>query len=273
MREKRDEEIRLGRFSEAFATLSPGMTTIPLWVVPKPHSDKSSLVVDHSAGEYSPNSFIASDEASVHLDTLHVLGKALIKVRERHGDTPLVLFKTDVSQAYCCLPMHPLWQLRQIVTICDHHHVDNNNNFGNRGAGRLWVTFFSLVLWIAVVIKLVHDLFAYVDDACSWEFAGRVTFYQPYQKFLLTKQAVLLNLFDEIGVPHEEQKQVFGSPLQIIGFNVDPNTMTITMSHDARAELTTAIRTFANPCQRRSLKDFQCLAGWVNWALNVFPLL
>ena len=51
MREQRDEEIRLGRFSEAFATLSPGMTTIPLWVIPKPHSDKSCLVVDHSAGD------------------------------------------------------------------------------------------------------------------------------------------------------------------------------------------------------------------------------
>ncbi|KAF8225951.1 hypothetical protein L208DRAFT_1035606, partial [Tricholoma matsutake] len=25
--------------------------------------------------------------------------------------------------------------------------------------------------------------------------------------------------------------------------------------------------------QRRSLKDFQCLAGWVNWSLNVYPLL
>jgi len=137
--------------------------------------------------------------------------------------------------------MHPLWQLCQIVMICDHHHVDNNNNFGNRGAGRLWVIFFSLDLWIAVVIKLVHDLFSYVDNAFSWEFARRVTFYQPYQKFLPTKQAILLNLFDEVGVPHEERKQVFGSPLQIIGFNVEPNTMTITMSHDARAELTTAI--------------------------------
>jgi len=49
--------------------------------------------------------------------------------------------------------------------------------------------------------------------------------------------------------------------------------MTITMSHNARAELTTAIQTFANPHQRRSLKDFQHLAGWVNWALNIFPLL
>jgi hypothetical protein len=101
------------------------------------------------------------------LDTLYVLGKALVKVKKQHGNVPLVLFKTDVSQAYHRLPVHPLWQLRQVVMICGSYHVDNNNNFGNRGAGRLWVTFFGLVLWIAVNIKRIHDLFAYVDDAFS----------------------------------------------------------------------------------------------------------
>jgi len=33
MRNQQDEEIKLGRFSNAFESLSPGMTTIPLWVV------------------------------------------------------------------------------------------------------------------------------------------------------------------------------------------------------------------------------------------------
>ena len=270
---QRDEEISLGRFSAGFDNLLPGMTTIPVWVVPKPHSDKLRLVVDHSAGDFSPNSYISSDEAGVHLDTLHVLGKALLRIRREQGDVPLVLFKTDVSQAYRRLPVHPLWQLRQVVTICDQHHVDNNNNFGNRGAGRLWITFFGLVLWIAVVIRLIHDLFAYVDDAFSWELASNMTFYTPYNKFLPTKQARLLFLFDEIGIPHEERKQVFGSPLPIIGFDVDPNLMTITMPPSARDELVSAIRIFANPRQRRSLRDFQRLAGWVNWSLNVYPLL
>lgn len=271
--DQRDEEVRLGRFSEAFDTLSPGMTTIPVWVVPKPHSDKLRLVVDHSAGDYAPNSYISPEDATVHLDTLHVLGKSLLDVKKRYGDVPLVLFKTDVSQAYRRLPVHRLWQLRQVVSIHGSYHVDNNNNFGDRGAGRLWVTFFSLVLWIAIFVKFIVDLFAYVDDAFSWEFASHVTFYAPYNKLLPTKQAQLLSLFDEIGVPHEERKQVFGSPLQIIGFDVDPNNLTITMSRAARDELVLAIRAFANPRQRRSLKDFQRLAGWVNWSLNVYPLL
>ncbi|KAF8811016.1 hypothetical protein BYT27DRAFT_7020522, partial [Phlegmacium glaucopus] len=57
--------------------------------------------------------------------------------------------------------------------------------------------------------------------------------YAPYGKFLLLKQSRLLTLFDDIGIPHEEQKQVSGSPLMIIRFNVDPNAMTITMATDA----------------------------------------
>jgi len=273
MNEQRDEEIKLNRFSPAFSELSPGMTTIPLWVVPKPHSVNLRLVVDHSAGDYAPNSYILPEDASLHLDTLHALGKALLRVRNRYGNVPIILFKTDVSQAYRRLPVHPLWQLRQVVSIQGSFHVDNNNNFGNRGAGRLWVTFFSLVLWIAIFVKFIPDLFAYVDDAFSWEFADHVTFYPPYSKFLPTKQAQLLSLFDDLGVPHDERKQVFGSPLQIIGFEVNPNAMTITMPSTARAELVSAIRAFANPRQRRSLKDFQRLAGWVNWSLNVYPLL
>ena len=146
MRNQRDEEIKLSRFSDTFKSLLPGMMTIPLWVVPKPHADKFQLVVDHSAGNYSPNLYISPDDASVHLDTLHVLGKVLTRVRNQHGfNVPLVLFKTDVLQAYRRVPMHPLWQLRQVVTIQGYHHVDNNNNFGNRGAGMLWVTFLALL--------------------------------------------------------------------------------------------------------------------------------
>lgn len=138
-----------------------------------------------------------------------------------YGNIPIILFKTDVSQAYWCLPVHLLWQLHQVVSIQGSFHVDNNNNFGNQGAGRLWVTFFSLVLWIAIFVKFIPDLFAYVDYAFLWEFTDHITFYPPYGKSLPTKQTQLLLLFDNLGVPYDERKQVFGSPLQIIGFKVN----------------------------------------------------
>ncbi|KAF8225952.1 hypothetical protein L208DRAFT_1304293, partial [Tricholoma matsutake] len=69
-------------------------------------------------------------------------------------------------------------------------------------------------------------------------------FYVPYVKLMATKQTHLLLLFDELGIPHDKCKQVFGSPLMIIGFNVDPNAMTITMAPEAHRDLLIAIQAF-----------------------------
>jgi hypothetical protein len=123
------------------------------------------------------------------------------------------------------------------------------------------------------MIFTIDDLLGYVDDEFSWEFAFNTKWYTPYNKFLLTKQANLLYLWNMLGVPHEEHKQVFGAPLTIIGFDVDPNTMMITMPLDARSDLVQAIQTFATVGMRHPLRNFQCLTGWINWALNVYPLL
>jgi hypothetical protein len=274
VREQRNTEMALERFSPAFGPdLLPGMTSIPIGVVPKPHSDKLRLVVDQSSGDFSPNSLISREHVAVPLDSLHHLGLSLINARSVHGDVPLVVFKSDVSQAYRRIPLHFLWQLFQIITIDTMRHVDRNNNFGNRGAGGLWGAFMGLVLWIAIFVKGIEDLFAYVDDSFSWEFADNMLWYEPYQKLLPAKQTQLLSLWDELHIPHEESKQVFGSPLMIIGFDVDPNAMTITMPAQSRSDLLTALREFAHPGQRRPLREFQRLAGWMNWALNAYPLL
>ncbi len=67
-------------------------------------------------------------------------------------------------------------------------------------------------------------------------------------------------------------KQLFGLKLVIIGFDVNPNTMTATMPQDLKAELVLAIRHFASS-NRRSLQEYQQIAGWSNWLFNIFPLL
>lgn len=119
MRAQHDTEIDLGRVSPAFGPdLHPGMTTIPIGIVPKPHSVNLWLVVDHSSGDHSPNSLISRNNVAVPLDNLHDLGAHLLDIHAIHGpDISLVIFKSDVLQAYRRLPMHYLWQLFQIVTI------------------------------------------------------------------------------------------------------------------------------------------------------------
>ena len=87
------------------------------------------------------------------------------------------------------------------------------------------------------------------------------------------KQTRLLQLWDELGIPHDKDKQEFGSTLRIIGLEVDPNAMTVTMDVDARNDLTQLISNFAIASRKRTLREFQRIAGHMNWAFNVFPLL
>lgn len=75
------------------------------------------------------------------------------------------------------------------------------------------------------------------------------------------------------GMDLTKPKQEWGLKLLILGFDVDPNAMTITMSVEARADLSQAIRKFAVVGNWWTLKEYQHLGGWINWSLNVYPLL
>ncbi|THH05031.1 hypothetical protein EW146_g10010 [Bondarzewia mesenterica] len=271
------EEEDSGRFSHPFGTeLLPGMYSMPFGVVPKPNSEKFRMVIDHSAEPFSLNSMIPPHQSTAQLDDIHDLGRCLRRAHRAYQGLPITLFKSDVSHAYRCIPMHPLWQLKQVITFEGQRRVDRCNIIGNRKGGDLWCAFMSLVLWITVTILDLSDLLAYVDDTFSWELEGRLTWYGPYGQFFPEKQARLLVLWDELGIPHERTKQVFGSPLVIIGFEVDTRLMKVSLMRQRCDELVEEIRRFAHRTRgthRRPLREFRRLAGWISWALNVFPLL
>jgi hypothetical protein len=252
------------------------MYSMPIHAVPKPQSEKLRLVVNHKMGEFSLNSMIPREAiAGARIDTLKNLGDRILSLRRIHGpDARLVVWKSDVSQAYRRLPMHILWQVKQIVTIDGQRHVDRCNNFGNRGAGRIWTSFMGLVTWIANDLGI--DSKVYIDDTFGADLASDMEHYEPYNTLFPAPQTATLRLWDQINLPHEQPKQVWGTQLTVIGFEVDPNAMTFTMSDSKRAELLAGVEEFFHvpPGGRRHpLKMFQRLAGWVNWALNVYPLL
>jgi hypothetical protein len=197
----------------------------------------------------------------------------LLEFRKHHPHDELVMWKSDVSQAFRRLPMHPLWQTKQILTVNGQRHVDRNNNFGGRGSPKVWISFMSLVAWIAIHRILVEALKTYMDDSFSFELANRRLYYAPYQCYFPAKQTRLLQLWDDIGLPHDKPKQLFGSPLTVIGFDVDPNCMSATLPTHKKDELVAHLRTFAGKGYRWSLREFQQLAGWCEWSFNIFPLL
>jgi hypothetical protein len=276
---QRDKEIQMGRFSLSFGKeLLPGMYSMPIHAVPKPHSSDLRLVTNHSAGEFSLNSMIKREDiAGFPLDNMTHLGEMLLRKRKEHPDEELLLFKSDISEAYRNLPMHPLWQIKQINTIQGHRHVDRRNCFGGKASGSLFIAFNALVTWIGKNMYEIRDLASYSDDSFGVELARNLTFYEPYNRSLPTSQATLLTLWDHLGIPHKEKKQVHGSTLTIIGIHVDANKLTLTLPAESKSDLVTQLNNFARTPEgsgvRFALKDFQRLAGWFNWALNVYPLL
>ena len=91
-------------------------------------------------------------------------------------------------------------------------------------------------------------------------------------------QVALLNLWTELGIPFKEEKQIFGTLLTVIGIEVDPDNLTYTLPKKAKTDLLQQIEDFCTiplkTCGTRfSLREWQCLAGWLNWSFNVLLLL
>jgi hypothetical protein len=217
-----------------------------------------------------------ADIMGARLDTLVNLMEGIIRYEQVHGPQEFLLFKSDVAAAYRRLILHFLYQLKQIVTIDGERHVDHCTTFGGRGSSKCWTAFFGLVIWICIFVKFIQDLFAYMDDTYSFEEEGKVLWYEPYECYYPAKQTKLLLLWDEIGLPHEKSKQEYGRTLRIIGFMVDPNAKRISMDDEDRIKLIDHITDFVATVKggtRRTLREFQQLAGWINWSLNVYPLL
>ncbi|KAF8585504.1 hypothetical protein K439DRAFT_1646602 [Ramaria rubella] len=116
------------------------------------------------------------------------------------------------------------------------------------------------VIWIAIHVCSITDILHYMDDSWSYDMGEELVYYAPYDSSYPQKQVMLLCLWDDLSLPHSKDKQVYGRTLEIIGLLVDPSLMMITMVSKRKDELVAAI------CGFRML-------GWINWALNVFPLL
>ena len=96
---------------------------------------------------FAPNTMInKADITNLPLDTVSELGAALITFCQTHRE--LVMWKSDVSQAYHWMPMHKHWQMRQIHS---GRHVNCCNKFGSKGGYGIWSAFMSLVIWEHVI--------------------------------------------------------------------------------------------------------------------------
>ena len=114
-----------------------------------------------------------------------------------------------------------------------------------------------------------------MDDMFWYEYDHMLVFYRPYNDYFSLKQATLLTLWDDVGLPYERQKQIFGPAIKIISFWVDPRDMTIMMPLNLKSDLISVVQRFVNTTGSHmcSLVEWQWILGWINWGLNAFPLL
>ena len=59
-------------------------------------------------------------------------------------------------------------------------------------------------------------------------------------------QVKFLSLWDELGIPHQPHKQLFGTGLTIIGIYVNTNNLTFTLPKQAMDELLQVIEDFTS---------------------------
>jgi len=212
------------------------------------------------------------------MDNLARLGEQLLRVHRnlRRGQS-LILWKSDVSKAYRLLPVAPQWQIRQVNTIDGTRHVDRCVAFGGRRSGDIFISFMSLVLWVAQHQRGVPNPNGFVDDSFAVQVGTNLSYYAPLKRDIPVDQARMLTLWDELGIPYKPHKQQHGSVLTILGIEVDAIQLSFTLPKDKREELMEELRRFIFPrggkSNRFSMREMQILAGWMNWALNVFPLL
>ncbi|KAF6744978.1 hypothetical protein DFP72DRAFT_824882 [Ephemerocybe angulata] len=267
----RSKEVACGRYSKSFEQLRPGMVPLPYTTA---NTDRGVTVVAdhgiHNSDIDRTHTGIAWDDA----DSLHCV------LRELH-DTPrpvhpVILFKTKICDAFRLIPMHPCWQIKQVVVIAGQYHVDRCNSYGNRASGRLWGTVISLLLWAAHNVLGIADLFCSVDIVYSWEKSGNTSVYDGYGEPITmpSKLANLLHLWDRVGIPHSMRDHSWGECLEVNGVTLDAIQQTSSISEKDARTLAQAIARFVDPhISHRSFLDFQRIAGWMAWALQVAPTL
>lgn len=201
---------------------------------------------------------------------MRTFGQALYNAKRRYPSTSLLTWKSNVSSAFLNLPAHPLWQLHQVVKVDGQWHIVCRLVFGNRASPRCWCAVAGLMCWIRVTKLSMPDLHDFMDDFFSWDVASDLVEFKGRLRPM--HQAQLLIFWDAIGCPWEEKKQEYGECLKIIGFWVDINRGTISLTKDSINDIIAKIKDFIQtPNRRPPLRVWQRLAGHLNWLLNVLP--
>lgn len=266
IREFKIREQLAGRWSEEVSDALPGTKILPPFVAWR--DNKPRVIKDHSGSGL--NDGIRREDAKVLYDDMRSFGQSMLHAVKMHHSRKLTTFKSDVAKAFLNLPAHPLWQIRQLVRVDGKLYIIRRLVFGNRASPRIWCAVSSLICWIAVRKLDIVGLHVFMDNFFGWDFDDDMVFFRGVSR--PRKQVQLLILWEAIGCPFDDAKQLAGSPLKIIGFWVDINLGSISLELHTVTDITEAILVFLQQKDRKpTLRHWQRLLGHLNWLLNVLP--
>ena len=87
--------------------------------------------------------------------------------------------------------------------------MDCVNVFGGLASPAIFIAVNVLVAWVVKHERSVDDLI-YVDDSFSIDVKSQMSWYAPYELNLPSQKTCLLELWDEIRIPHRRKKQIHG---------------------------------------------------------------
>jgi len=248
------------------------MRLVPQFAVPKKDSDELRPISVMTASGF--NLGISKDASKVRYDNLVDLGPYLRHLYHILGELPGHLYKCDVSKAYRLLPMRPLVMLLQVVETFElsskrTYRIDWFGVFRNRYMPRLWCTFFGMVVWSLRFHVKIEIPLHYTDDQFGYDKSPQLELYSHTNEARLIPrdQKTTLLFWDYLGIPHSWSKQEFGRSLVIIGFQVNLNGLTISLSTAARLKVLAEIRNFL-AAPNHKLQKWWSFLGYLNWALK-----
>ena len=122
-----DKEVAANHWSDPIPELLPRMKIslmFVIWQHGKPH-----VITDHAGSGL--NDGISRNNTKVSYDDMHLFGQTMQNECRSHPRQKLLTFKSDVSSAFLNPPAHPIWQLRQVVTVNTQLFIICQLVFGN----------------------------------------------------------------------------------------------------------------------------------------------
>lgn len=244
----------------------PFFRSSPLSVVPKAEGGNRLIQNQSFPLGAGVNDHIPEEEGTVRYDTMAQLAK-VIRDAKRKGLTYMSPWKLDVARAFRHIPLHPLFALRNGVTLPsrrghEQRYIDAQACFGGRAFPRAYCGLADLVCWIAFVEFGCDNLFHYVDDHFGLSFCDA-------QKGEPKDMVILRKVFAILGIPTND-KFGYGDGLVITGIEVSYQEASFRLS---QAKLVRYISACTHSISKESItfQELEHLCGILDHSLQVVP--